>query len=99
MPSLVVHPSTSSRPPAVLTLLLLGALAGCRGLPDEPAAQLTARAAPHLSSGSAAQPLPERWWQLYRDPQLDRLVAHLNHNQDLAAAAAHVDALLATWSR
>lgn len=96
MPSLVVHPSTSSRPPAVLTLLLLGALAGCRGLPDEPAAQLTARAAPQLSSGSAAQSLPERWWQLYRDPQLDRLVAQaLNHNQDLAAAAAHVDALLA----
>lgn len=96
MPSLVVHPPTSHRSPASLTLLLLGALAGCSGLPDEPAAQLTAQAAPQLSSGSATQPLPQRWWQLYRDPQLDRLVEQaLSHNKDLEAAAAHVDALLA----
>ena len=96
MPSLVVHPPTSNRFPAALTLLLLGALAGCSGLPDEPAAQLMAQAIPQLSSGSATQALPQRWWQLYRDRQLDLLVEQaLNHNKDLEAAAAHVDALLA----
>ncbi|ETK13497.1 NodT family efflux transporter outer membrane lipoprotein [Pseudomonas sp. FH4] len=96
MPSLVVHPSTGNRLPVALTLLLLGALAGCSGLPSEPAAQLAAQAAPQLSGGSANPPLPARWWQLYRDPQLDRLVAQaLIHNKDLEAASAHVDALLA----
>lgn len=96
MPSLVVHPPTSNRSPAALTLLLLGALAGCSGLPDEPAAPLAAQAIPQLSSGSATQALPQRWWQLYRDRQLDLLVEQaLRHNKDLEAAAAHVDALLA----
>ncbi|MCF4979976.1 multidrug transporter [Pseudomonas sp. ICMP 8385] len=96
MPSLVVHPPTSNRSPVALALLLLGTLAGCSGLPDEPAAQLTAQATPPLSSGPATQALPARWWQLYRDPQLDLLVEQaLSHNQDLEAAAAHVDALLA----
>ncbi|AIG00682.1 multidrug transporter [Pseudomonas fluorescens] len=79
-----------------MALLLLGALAGCSGLPDEPAAPLTVPAAPQLSRGAATQALPERWWQLYRDPQLDLWVEQaLNHNKDLEAAAAHVDALLA----
>ena len=40
--------------------------------------------------------MPERWWQLYNDPQLDALVLRaLEHNRDLAAAHAHVQAMLA----
>ena len=50
----------------------------------------------HLPQGVSAQALPERWWQLYNDPQLDALVQKaLLHNRDLAAAQAHVQAMLA----
>ncbi len=49
-----------------------------------------------LPQGVSAQALPERWWQLYNDPQLDALVQKaLLHNRDLAAAQAHVQAMLA----
>jgi NodT family efflux transporter outer membrane factor (OMF) lipoprotein len=93
MPSLVVH-----RHPAVfhrwMTVALLSVLAGCSGVPGE-LSTVTAQAAPRLSTESA-ETLPSRWWQLYRDPQLDALVERaLRQNKDLAAAAAHVDALLA----
>lgn len=44
----------------------------------------------------SAQPLPDRWWQLYRDAALDDLVQQaLEHNRDLAAAQAHVLVMLA----
>ncbi|WP_367616543.1 efflux transporter outer membrane subunit [Pseudomonas vanderleydeniana] len=46
--------------------------------------------------GANDQPLPERWWQLYQDPVLDKLVRQaLLHNQDLARADANVQAMLA----
>jgi NodT family efflux transporter outer membrane factor (OMF) lipoprotein len=49
-----------------------------------------------LPQGVSAQALPERWWQLYNDPQLDGLVQQaLAHNRDLAAAQAHVQSMLA----
>jgi len=94
MTSLVVHP-----PPAVfyrwLSAGLLSVLAGCSGASGGPSMQLAAQPAPRLSGESPA-PLPDRWWQLYRDPQLDALVERaLRQNKDLEAAAAHVDALLA----
>ncbi|WP_413061700.1 efflux transporter outer membrane subunit [Sphingomonas carotinifaciens] len=46
-------------------------------------------------SGDAAAfrpaPVPDRWWQLYRDPALDRLIADaLAHNTDLRIAAANI---------
>ena len=50
----------------------------------------------HLPQGVSARALPERWWQLYNDPKLDGLVQQaLLHNRDLAAAQAHVQAMLA----
>ncbi|UEH07378.1 efflux transporter outer membrane subunit [Pseudomonas sp. HN8-3] len=50
----------------------------------------------HLPQGVSARALPERWWQLYNDPQLDGLVQQaLLHNRDLAAAQAHLQAMLA----
>jgi NodT family efflux transporter outer membrane factor (OMF) lipoprotein len=77
-----------------IPIALLSVLAGCSGVPGEPST-VTATPAPQLSSESS-EPLPARWWQLYRDPQLDALVARaLRQNKDLEAAAAHVDALLA----
>jgi len=38
-----------------------------------------------------AEKLPEKWWQLYRDPVLDRLVTDaLGHNTDIRVAAANL---------
>ncbi len=38
-----------------------------------------------------ATPLPDRWWRLYDDPVLDRLVAEaLAHNTDIRVAAANL---------
>jgi NodT family efflux transporter outer membrane factor (OMF) lipoprotein len=49
-----------------------------------------------LPQGVSAQALPERWWQLYNDPELDALVQQaLAHNRDLTAAQAHVQSMLA----
>jgi multidrug efflux system outer membrane protein len=70
--------------------LLAAALAGCTLGPayERPATELPA-------SWPAAQGAPvkgERWWVLYSDPVLDRLIDEaLVHNQDLALAAARVD--------
>ena len=77
-----------------IPIALLSVLAGCSGVSGQPST-VTAQPAPQLSVESA-EALPARWWQLYRDPQLDALVARaLRQNKDLEAAAAHVDALLA----
>ncbi|WP_410012306.1 efflux transporter outer membrane subunit [Sodalis sp. C49] len=41
---------------------------------------------------ASAQPLPDRWWQLYRDARLDRLVAQaLARNTDLRVAMANLE--------
>lgn len=49
-----------------------------------------------LPAGLSHQPLPARWWQLYEDPALNHWVQQaLAHNQDLAAAQANVQAMLA----
>ncbi|HHE8280402.1 TPA: TolC family protein, partial [Pseudomonas aeruginosa] len=46
-------------------------------------------------AGTRGDALPARWWTLYQDPELNRLVAAaLRHNRDLAAADAHARALL-----
>lgn len=40
---------------------------------------------------AALQPVPDRWWQLYQDPTLDRLVTQaLAANTDLRVAAANI---------
>jgi multidrug efflux system outer membrane protein len=77
----------------IAVALLGAALAGCVSLAPEyerPAAELPAawQAAP-----AGALPAPgERWWEIYGDPALDRLVDEaLAHNRDLALAVARVD--------
>ena len=74
-------------------------LAGCSSwVAHQPAQPHPERidALSRLPQGVSAQALPERWWQLYNDPQLDALVQQaLEHNRDLAAAQAHVQAMLA----
>ncbi|CAD5202776.1 Efflux transport system, outer membrane factor (OMF) lipoprotein [Pseudomonas sp. FEN] len=67
---------------------------------DHPSAGTTASGAHQplssLPQGVSAQALPERWWRLYNDPRLDRLVEQaLLHNRDLATAQAHVQSMLA----
>lgn len=40
----------------------------------------------------AAAPLPDHWWQLYRDPELDRLINEaFAHNTDLRVATANLE--------
>lgn len=79
---------------ARIAVALFGAaLAGCASLaPDyeRPAAKL-----PAAWSGTPAGAVPapgERWWTLFDDPALERLVDEaLRHNQDLRLAVARVD--------
>ncbi|NIF26381.1 TolC family protein [Pantoea sp. Tr-811] len=59
-------------------------------------ASLQADALAGRSSGVSRQALPEGWWMLYHDPQLNEWVQRaLAHNQDLAQAQANVRAMLA----
>lgn len=82
--------------PVAVTLALT--LCGC-ATPTAPAASLgTVSVNPMLSlpAGVSHRPLPARWWQLYEDPTLNHWVQQaLAHNQDLAAAQANVQAMLA----
>jgi len=76
--------------------LLVSALAavfaaGCAVAPvyERPALELPGAWKDAATGVAAAEP---RWWTLYNDPVLDRLVDEaLAHNQDLAVAAARVD--------
>lgn len=75
-----------------LNAFILLALAGCISGPayERPAAELPAAWSSAPAEGKAAP--GERWWTLYGDAALDRLVDEaLKHNQDLALAAARVD--------
>jgi NodT family efflux transporter outer membrane factor (OMF) lipoprotein len=75
------------------------ALAACTTVgpdyqPPSPAAAEPSAAAPFVSAGSPAftgdEP-PGRWWSLFRDPVLDRLVEQaLTANTDLRVAAANL---------
>jgi multidrug efflux system outer membrane protein len=67
-------------------------LAGCAVSPDyrRPEVDLPADWRSAGSEGAAAK--GERWWTLYSDPVLDRLIEEaLANNRDLAVAAARVD--------
>jgi multidrug efflux system outer membrane protein len=73
------------------SLVLAVMLAGCAIGPayQRPAAELPQAWPEGPAQGKAP---PERWWMVYADPALDRLVDEaLTHNQDLALAAARVD--------
>lgn len=76
------------------------ALAGCVVGPDyrtPPAPGLPGSATGPFAEGgrtsaTTAAPLPERWWQLYRDETLDRLIGEaLAHNPDVRTAAANLE--------
>ncbi|MGN8259117.1 efflux transporter outer membrane subunit [Pseudomonas sp. SMSB3] len=59
-------------------------------------ATLPAEARGDLPEGISEQKLPEQWWQLYHDAQLNHWVKlALAHNQDLSQAEANVKAMLA----
>lgn len=79
-------------------MALAALLAGCAPapLPDPPAPLLQVERPATLPAGLSEQPLPERWWSVFDDPQLDRWVERaLAHNLRLAEADAHIQALLA----
>lgn len=84
---------------------LLGAalLAGCAVGPDYRTPDPPPPAALKLREAQAANvspsPLPPRWWRLFEDPDLDRLVEKaLVHNTDLRQAAANLQAARAALS-
>ncbi|WP_420138891.1 efflux transporter outer membrane subunit [Sphingomonas sp.] len=72
------------------------ALAGCAVGPDYHAPKLVEPAKqPFLEGQNAAllssQPLPARWWELFADPVLDRLIADaFAYNTDIARAEANL---------
>lgn len=77
---------------------MLSVLAACARQPTlaEPPTALQADPLASLPAGTRKQPLPERWWALFRDPQLNHWVQQaLAHNQDLKQAEANVQAMLA----
>lgn len=73
------------------------ALSACATGPGSVASTVAAPAAtgPFLSAADGvvtANPLPQDWWRLYRDPVLDTLVADaLAANTDVRQAAARID--------
>ena len=76
----------------VLSAALAALLAGCALGPayERPAAELPTAYGDVPAQGVKAP--AERWWTLYGDPALDKLVEEaLAYNQDLALAAARVD--------
>ena len=85
-------------PVQLCAVLTFGLLAGCTHpvASEQPPAAMRVNPLAETQAGVSAQPLPERWWQLYQDPQLGRWVERaLANNQDLAKAEANVRALLA----
>jgi multidrug efflux system outer membrane protein len=76
----------------LIVAALAAAIAGCALGPayERPASELPAAWQGGPANGLSAP--GERWWTLYSDAALDRLVEEaLTHNQDLALAVARVD--------
>ena len=76
-------------PAALLSACVSLSLTACAVGPDyQPPAPPSDTALEPPAPGAAAD-IPARWWRLYRNPALDRLIAEaLAHNADLAAAQA-----------
>ena len=80
---------------APLALIAAAALAGCRVGPHYHAPATPASAAPAFIETDArfanTAPTDPRWWRLFNDPVLDRLIADaFAHNTDLRVAYANV---------
>ncbi len=87
--------SAASSPILVPVLAALLTLSACavgpnyRTPPTPPAAKGNFDAA--TAAAATVQPPPDRWWELYQDPQIDRLVSQaLLQNTDLRVAAANL---------
>ncbi|HCL51905.1 MAG TPA: multidrug transporter, partial [Pseudomonas sp.] len=81
MPTSLMIPS----PVQLCAVLTFGLLAGCMHpvASEQPPAAMRVNPLAETQAGVSAQPLPERWWQLYQDPQLGRWVERaLANNQD-----------------
>ena len=79
-------------PARFAVVAMLGVLAACtrQPAPAEPPAALLANPLASVPAGVSRQPLPEQWWALFQDPQLNHWVQQaLAHNQDLAQAEAN----------
>ena len=78
--------------PISLTALTALSLTACTALgPDYARPELPLPEA-YSAAAAAEAALPDRWWSLFGDPALDRLVTEaLGANQDLAEAAARVE--------
>jgi NodT family efflux transporter outer membrane factor (OMF) lipoprotein len=87
----------------ILALAATALLGGCMVGPDySPPAALPDRAVKLREAdlaGITASPLPTRWWRLFDNPDLDRLVEKaLVHNTDLRQAAANLQRARAALS-
>jgi multidrug efflux system outer membrane protein len=83
-----------------LAIAFIGTLlAGCANLPDTSVPEAALPAAWPAAASDApgtATAISADWWTLFREPQLDALVAAaLRHNTDLRLAASRVDELAA----
>jgi len=76
----------------VLSMVLAMLIAGCAVGPDYRRPEVELPAAWLDAPAERAKGVRDRWWTLYADPVLDRLVEEaLANNLDLARAAARVD--------
>lgn len=84
--------------PIALAIFSAALLSGCVVGPDyrRPAAPVPSDAKLReveliAAARVSAEKLPDHWWRLYRDPELDRLVTEaLTHNTDIRVAAANL---------
>lgn len=80
--------------PMALALLMSGCVVGPNYVKPAPPMLSEAKLREVERAAQArisAQPLPDHWWQLYNDPELDRLVGEaLKSNTDLRVAAANL---------
>ncbi|HWJ70525.1 MAG TPA: efflux transporter outer membrane subunit [Sphingobium sp.] len=79
------------RLPLVLTLLASACAAGPDYVPPQPPSLAGEAFVTREAAFDAANPLPDDWWRLYRDPVLDGLIAQaFAANADLRVAAANL---------
>lgn len=96
--------------PRLALLALLASLAACRtvgpdyAVPEAAAINRPEAAAPFIGTHGAqvadGQALPARWWSLYEDARLDRLIEQaLRDNAELKAADAHLRRAAAVYEQ
>ncbi|MCD5362259.1 transporter, partial [Chromobacterium aquaticum] len=77
---------------ALMPSLVALALSACAVGPDYSRPKLELPDSGQVQIAAQNPAIAMDWWKQFNDPVLDRLIAEaLEHNQDLAAAAARVD--------